>query len=132
MSRTRPEPGDTELRTAVRAGLEARDRAAQAPRFAGLWPAGRRQPREFLRPAFAAAAAIALAAVLAWTILGRETAGPMAGPELHATAQLAQQLSSPDYWRVPTDDLLAFAAPPLSAELPAPEGFNVSLEESLL
>ena len=75
-----------------------------------------------------------LAAIVAvsWMFLGWP-GGESAPPEnLRATTELARELSSPDYWRVPTDDLLAFAAPPLNAELPLPDGFHVSLEESLL
>jgi hypothetical protein len=45
---------------------------------------------------------------------------------------LAHQLSSTDYWRVPTDRLLAYAAPPLSAGLPPSTDIELSLEESLL
>ena len=45
---------------------------------------------------------------------------------------LAHQLSSADYWRVPTDELLVYEAAPLRAELPSPTGLQISLEESLL
>ncbi|MGH8285064.1 MAG: hypothetical protein ACRETT_04785 [Steroidobacteraceae bacterium] len=68
-------------------------------------------------------AAVVVVAALSWMGLERET---------RLDASLARELSSPDYWRVPTDELLAFAAPPLSADLPSPTGFQVSLEESLL
>ena len=47
-------------------------------------------------------------------------------------ATIAHQLSSSECWRVPTDGLLAYAAPPLDAELPVPDDFGISLEESLL
>jgi hypothetical protein len=65
-------------------------------------------------------------------LLARPDGKSAPAADLRAATELARELSSPDYWRVPTDDLLAFAAPPLDAELPSPEGFNVSLEESLL
>ena len=45
---------------------------------------------------------------------------------------LAHELSSADYWRVPTDELLAYEAAPLRADLPSPTGLQISLEESLL
>lgn len=118
------------LQGAIHAALCARDRATRAPRFAQLWPTGRASHPVRLRPALAACAIVTLLAGLSWVALRREAAVPQA--ELRATAQLARELSSSDYWRVPSDDLLAFAAPPLSADLPVPEGFHVSLEESLL
>ncbi|HEY7754087.1 MAG TPA: hypothetical protein VH856_09755 [Steroidobacteraceae bacterium] len=125
---------DARLKAAVTGALQARDRASRTPAFHRLWPAeGARPPGAgWLRPAFASAAVLAVAAALAWTYLGRREGDAARAVDLRATTELAQELSSPDYWRVPSDELLAFAAPPLSAELPVPEGFNISLEESLL
>jgi hypothetical protein len=120
------------LKTAVRGGLAARDRAAAAPGFARTWPGSERPRAHGWRPALAAGAALAAIVAVSWVYLGRGDGEPAASVDLHATTELARVLSSPDYWRVPTDELLAFAAPPLDAELPSPEGFNVSLEESLL
>ncbi len=124
--------GNDALKAAVRDGLAARDRALPPPGFADAWP-GAEQPRMAAwRPALAGGLALAAIAAVSWMFLGRP-GGESAPPgDLRATAELARELSSPDYWRVPTDDLLAFAAPPLNAELPLPDGFHVSLEESLL
>jgi hypothetical protein len=130
MSGASTDRDEAALQGAIHAALSARDRTTRVPRFAQLWPAGRTSHPVGLRPALAACAIVALLAGLSWVALRREASVPQA--ELQATAQLARELSSPDYWRVPTDDLLAFAAPPLSADLPAPEGFDFSLEESLL
>jgi hypothetical protein len=125
---------DARLKAALAGALQARDRASRTPVFRRLWPAeGARPPGAgWLRPAFVSAAVLAVAAALSWTWLGRRGDDPVRAIDLRAATELAQELSAPDYWRVPTDELLAFAAPPLSAELPAPDGFNVSLEESLL
>lgn len=125
---------DEGLKTVVRDGLLARDLAMRPPAFARVWPAvdSARQPLVFRRPAFAAVAALAVLAGASWVLLERNASDPVQAAEEDAAVLLARELSSPDYWRVPTDDLLAFAAPPLSADLPSPEGFHVSLEESLL
>lgn len=125
---------DKWLRAAVQDGLLARDRAIRPPGFASVWqamPSAHRRP-VFSRPAFAAFAAVAALAGLSWVFLGRHAPDSVTPTDEDATALLARELSSPDYWRVPTDELLAFAAPPLRADLPSPEGFHVSLEESLL
>lgn len=119
---------DSRLRAALLAALASRDRAARAPRFAALWPSDRARAPSFLRPAFAALAVVSLIAGITWSLTGRD-AGET---EWVAATRLAEELSAPGYWRVPTDDLLAYAAPPLSAELPAPDGLEISLEESLL
>jgi hypothetical protein len=116
---------DTQLATALRDALKERDRVVRPPRFATLWP-NRSERRGTLfawRPIAASAACALVVAGIVWKTAERPA---------RIDAALAQQLSSADYWRVPTDELLAFAAPPLDAELPSPEGFNVSLEESLL
>ncbi len=120
------------LRVVVRDGLAARDRSMRPPGFASVWPHATRPSASSWRPAFAAFGAVVMLAGGAWVLLSRQGADPTPAAELRVATELARQLSSPDYWRVPTDDLLAFAAPPLSAELPLPEGFHVSLEESLL
>ena len=123
---------DESLKSAVRDGLGARDRALPPPRFARAWPGEGRPRAAAWRPALAGGLALAAIVAVSWMFLGRP-AGESAPPEnLRAATELARELSSPDYWRVPTDDLLAFAAPPLNAELPLPDGFHVSLEESLL
>lgn len=120
------------LKAAVRGGLAARDRAMAPPGFARTWPGAGPPHAHGWRPALAAGAALAAIVAVSWVYLGRGDGEPAAPVDLRATTELARALSSPDYWRVPTDELLAFAAPPLDAELPSPEGFNVSLEESLL
>lgn len=136
MSGTSPEREDAELGSALRRALNERDRALRAPRFAGLWPdpnATRPRSQGFAwRPALAAAIAVGVVGVVAWTGIARfsDPDAAAAGGRLDPT--LARELSSPEYWRVPTDALLAYTAPPLSAELPSAEGFQVSLEESFL
>ncbi len=124
---------DERLKAAVGNALLERDRSVPAPPLARVWPGERQRPQAmFQRPAFAAVAALLAVAGVSWLVLERR--GQVAAPpaDLRATVELAEQLSSPDYWRVPTDDLLVYAATPPSAELPSPEGFEVSLEESLL
>lgn len=123
---------DLALKTAVRDGLAARDRALPAPRFARAWPGDRRPRATAWRPALAGGLALAAIVAVSWMFLGRPGGDSAPPADLRATTELARELSSPDRWRVPTDDLLAFAAPPLNAELPLPDGFHVSLEESLL
>jgi hypothetical protein len=123
---------DETLKAAVRDGLAARDRALAAPRFANTWPAAERPRMAVWRPALAGGLALAAIVAVSWMFLGRPGGESAPPADLRATTELARELSSPDYWRVPTDDLLAFAAPPLNAELPLPDGFHVSLEESLL
>jgi hypothetical protein len=121
-----------DLKAAVRDGLAARDRALPPPRFARVWPGDRRPRAGAWRPALAGGLALAAIAAVSWIFLGHPGGESAPPDELRAAIKLARALSSPDYWRVPTDDLLAFAAPPLNAELPLPDGFHVSLEESLL
>jgi hypothetical protein len=75
---------------------------------------------------------VVVVAGLSWIWINRSGAPDSSQLEARVDASLARDLSSPDYWRVPTDELLAFAAPPLSVDLPSPTGFHVSLEESLL
>ncbi|HEY7740917.1 MAG TPA: hypothetical protein VIB01_09915 [Steroidobacteraceae bacterium] len=123
---------DQAVKAAVRGGLAARDRALPPPPFARAWPGGRRPRAGAWRPALAGGLALTAIAAVAWMLLARPDGKSAPAADLRAATELARELSSPDYWRVPTDELLAFAAPPLDAELPSPEGFNVSLEESLL
>lgn len=125
---------DARLGAALRGALAARDLEARPPRFAALWPAAgvARSPAFAWRPAIAAAAAVALIAAVSWTAIRRSGVPDMPALDARIDAALVRELSSPEYWRVPSDELLAFAAPPLSAELPAPMGLQISLEESLL
>ena len=123
---------DEALKAAVRDGLAARDRALPPPRFAHAWPGAERPRIAAWRPALAGGLALAAIVAVSWMFLGRPDSVSTSPEELRAATELARELSSADYWRVPTDDLLAFAAPPLNAELPLPDGFHVSLEESLL
>ena len=124
--------GDDALKSAVRDGLAARDRTLSAPRFARVWPGERRSPVGAWRPALAGGLALTAIVAVSWILLARSGDESVPPDDLRATTELARALSSPEYWRVPTDDLLVFAAPPLNAELPSPDGFHVSLEESLL
>jgi hypothetical protein len=123
---------DETLKAAVRDGLTARDRALPPPRFAHAWPGAGRPRAIAWRPALAGGLALAAIVAVSWMFLGRPGGESAPSDDLRDATELARELSSPDYWRVPTDDLLAFAAPPLNAELPLPDGFHVSLEESLL
>ena len=123
---------DEALKAVVRDGLAARDHALPPPRFARAWPGDRRPRAGAWRPALAGSLALTAIAAVAWMLLARPGGESAPPANLRATTELARELSLPDYWRVPTDDLLAFAAPPLAADLPVPGGFHVSLEESLL
>ncbi len=123
---------DEALKALVRDGLAARDRALPPPRFARAWPGDRRPRAGAWRPALGGGLALTAIAAVAWMLLARPGGESTTPEDLRAATELAHELSSPDYWRVPTDDFLAFAAPPLAADLPLPEGFHVSLEESLL
>lgn len=116
---------DHDLSAALRAALEQRDRAVRPPDFAAMWTdrSERRRPMLPWRP-LVASAACALAVV---GIVWKSTERPA-----HLDPALAHQLSSAEYWRVPTDDVLVYEAAPLSADLPSPTGLTVSLEESLL
>jgi hypothetical protein len=116
---------DTQLATALRDALKERDRVVRPPRFATLWP-NRSERRGTLfawRPIAASAACALVVAGIVWKTAERPA---------RIDAALAQQLSSADYWRVPTDELLVYEAAPLRADLPSPTGLQISLEESLL
>ena len=95
------------------------------PRFATLWPdRGERRRSGFAwRPLAASAACAFVVAGIVW----KSTERPG-----RIDPALAQQLSSDDYWRVPTDELLVYEAAPLRADLPSATGLQISLEESLL
>jgi hypothetical protein len=116
---------DTQLAAALHAALKERDRVVRPPRFATLWPErGEHRRSAFTWPPLAAGVACTLAvAVIVWTSTDRPSPIDPA---------LAHRLSSADYWRVPTDELLVYEAAPLRAELPSPTGLQISLEESLL
>jgi hypothetical protein len=77
--------------------------------------------------ALATAATIAAVGIVSWSYL--RPPGPRAEP---FDPVIAHELSQPDYWRVPSDELLALAAPPIDASLPSGGDFSVSLEESFL
>jgi hypothetical protein len=119
------EHDDAQLAAALRTALEERDRVVRPPRFATVWPerSERRKPQLAWGPLAATAACAFVVAGIVWKSTDRPT--PI-------DPSLAHELSSADYWRVPTDELLAYEAAPLHADLPAPTGLQISLEESLL
>jgi hypothetical protein len=121
---------DMDLAHALREGLAARDRATRVPAFHAVWPRESRATLPLWQKALAAsAAAVVVAALLPFWIVGLPGRGIQdTGP---IDTALVHELSSRDFWRVPSDELLAFAAPPLSAPFPA-TGYEVSLEDSLL
>ena len=81
------------------------------------------------RPAFAALAVALVIAALSWTLIG-----PMSKPPSSTALDpaLARELSSEEFWRVPSDELLAHAHPTAGIVLPSPQTLELSLEESLL
>lgn len=117
---------DARLAADLRTALEQRDSAARPPRFAKMWPNQSEAHTTALawRPLVASAAGAIAIAALVWTLRPDRPA--------HIDASLAHRLSSAEYWRVPTDEVLAYEAAPLRADLPAPTGLEISLEESLL
>jgi hypothetical protein len=117
---------DARLAAALRTALKERDRVVRPPRFAKVWPNRTEDSRTAFawRPLIASAAAAVVIAGVMWTW---RTDSPV-----HIDPVLAHQLSSADYWRVPTDEVLAFEPAPLDADLPSPTGVEFSLEESLL
>jgi hypothetical protein len=121
---------DAALAEGLRAGLAARDRRVRVPTFHAVWPRTSRAVIPVWRKVLAAsAAAVVVAALLPFWIAGLPDRGvPGTAP---VDTALAHELSSRDFWRVPSDELLAFAAPPLSAPFPE-TGYEVSLEDSLL
>jgi hypothetical protein len=120
------ERDDSQLATRLHAALEERDRVVRPPQFATMWP--ERSERRRVAFAWRAVAATAMSALVVAGIVWKSTDHP-------ATAidpALVHQLSSADYWRVPTDELLTYEAAPLRADLPSPTGIQISLEESVL
>jgi hypothetical protein len=117
---------ESQLAATLRAALEQRDRVVKPPRFATLWSERSERRRTLItwRPLAASAICALVVAGIVWRSTDHST--PSIDP------QLAHQLSSADYWRVPTDKLLAYEAAPLHADLPSPTGFQISLEESVL
>lgn len=115
---------DARLAAALRTALEQRDRVAHPPRFAAMW-SERSECRRLLawRPLAASAACALVVAGIVWKSTDRPA---------RIDPSLAHRLSSADYWRVPTDELLTYEAAPLRADLPSPTGPQISLEESLL
>ena len=115
---------DPRLAAALRTALEQRDRVVRPPRFATMWPdrTERRRPLTWRPLAVSAACALVVAGIVL-----KSTDRPA-----RIDPSLAHELSSADYWRVPTDELLAYEAAPLRADLPSPTGLQISLEESLL
>ena len=120
------ERDDSQLAARLHAALAERDRVVRPPQFAAMWP----EPSERRRVALAwrAVAATAMSALVVAGIVWKSTDRPAAAID----PALVHQLSSADYWRVPTDELLTYAAAPLRADLPSPTGVQVSLEESVL
>jgi hypothetical protein len=116
---------DIRLAAELRAALEQRDRVVRAPRFASLWAkqSEAHWTTRAWRPLTASAAGAIVIAALIWTRTDSPTPIDPA---------LAHRLSSADYWRVPTDAVLAYEAAPLRADLPSPTRPDFSLEESLL
>jgi hypothetical protein len=117
------------LADAVRSALAARDAALPARSFERSWTssASSRTTGRW-RPAFAALSLATVIAVLSWTMLG-----PSSEPTATALdPNLARELSSAEFWRVPTDELLAHADPAAGIVLPSPRDLEFSLEESLL
>ena len=116
---------DARLASALRTALERRDRAMRAPRFATLWPDRSERRGSFgWLPLAASAMSVLVVAGLVWTSTHR--------PQTRIDPSLAHRLSSAEYWRVPTDELLAYEAAPLRADLPSADGLQISLEDSLL
>lgn len=117
---------EARLAAGLRAALEQRDRVVRAPRFRSMWPPSLPSPASGRGRAWAMAASIAGAVVIAIVIGTRIDSPTPIDPAL------AHRLSSADFWRVPTDEVLAYEAAPLRADLPSPTGPDISLEESLL
>jgi hypothetical protein len=117
---------DADVAAALRTALEQRDSVVRPPRFSKMWPNRSDAHTTALawRPLAASAAGVIVVAAFAWTLRTDRPA--------HIDASLAHRLSSAEYWRVPTDEVLAYEAAPLRADLPAPTGLEISLEESLL
>lgn len=109
-----------------------------APAHARVWPAegsnrlGYSRVQTFLTMAVAAGV-VSFALLLWWDRSSQPVvAPPVVAQNRSLDPTLAHELSAPDYWRVPSDELLALSAPPLDASLSLEPGFEVSLEESVL
>ncbi len=76
---------DLALKTAVRDGLAARDRALPAPRFARAWPGDRRPRATAWRPALAGGLALAAIVAVSWMFLGRPGGDSAPPADLRAT-----------------------------------------------
>jgi hypothetical protein len=117
------------LASAVRSALTARDAASKVPSFGDSWPSEQARPALIRwRTAFAALAIATVLGALSFALLDPR-------PEPASAAldpALARELSSEDFWRVPTDELLAHADPAAGIVLPSPRTLEFSLEESLL
>ena len=123
------EQDDLPFAGAIQRALAARDARLRVPAFSATWPSENRRARAFgWRIALATAATVAAVGIVSWTLLR----APAAVQQEAFDPLIAQELSRPDYWRVPSDELLALAAPPLEASLPSGGDFSVSLEESYL
>ena len=122
----RDDRDDSQLAGALRAALEDRDRSVRPPRFAKMWTEQGERRRTTLawRPVAASAICVLVLAGIVWKSIDH--------PAATIDPAIAHQLSSADYWRVPTDELLAYEAAPLHADLPSPTGLQISLEESVL
>jgi hypothetical protein len=115
------------LRAALREALSVRDATVDAPSFEALAARDSSPSRPFdWRPAVAMTAStlIVVAGVLLWT--NEKAKIPM------LDAHLVEKLSPASYWRVPSDELLAYAPAPVSLDIAIDSGLPVSLEESLL
>ena len=142
MSHLQPNDADGKLRARLREALATRDRQMPARAFQRMWPGERSRVGDAAtgtwRMGLRVATAFAVAGVVAVALWATRAAWP---PGSTSTApshlasldhSIAAQLSSSDYWRVPSDRLLALSPPPLAAPLPDATGFDVSLEESVL
>lgn len=128
---------DRDLQRRVDEALAQRDRQQPPPAFAVSWQAAlraaaARQPRpsvrpSWIRPAFAAAAAIAVMATWSW-LGGRSGSVPESDA---ADLRLARELSPARQWPTATDALLRpyQYAPPTGIEVPV---FENPFEESYL
>jgi hypothetical protein len=108
---------------ALNAALVERDSHIRAPAFRSLL-APRRAPR--LGLAYAAGAATV--AIVLFAIVVVRPPDESAGVDL----ALAAQLSSPDYWRGPTDRLIAQTGSGGEPVLPVLPTYEMSLEDSWL
>jgi hypothetical protein len=123
---------DGAIGSALRRALELRDRRQRPPVLASVLPEDESSRRGYsrVRAFLATATVVGALGIMLMMWWDRSTSPRLSGAPIDAT--LARQLSAPDYWRVPSDELLALSAPPLDASLSLETGFEVSLEESVL